>query len=404
MPFPTLAPFNDSDSIRTDMATVDARLVALSTKLGEGTTDTLYVDQANERVGIRTGSPAHRLHIAGAGVAVKDIYIAHTLGNGSGLASTYRPIDAECFYTATDIANPFTLAWSGVRSGVQYGNGGVAAVGTAHALTADMIVAGNGNASNEHAGLAITHRYDIGTGYAQTAGPSGRAWLMDLGLHGPIGVQPGLLNGITQLVNNHYNGSPSAGASAALWLVTRQGSGTGIDATHDAAATYPVDVGLGIAGQSSAGANLIGFTVGIQLGGFASGGSGWGVTASKFDVGLKVRDVVTAAADLGGPLIFTADNAHDVGASASGRPRNLFVGTALFAGGLVQGQAFRASGDPGSGVSNLTIYTNGQNTATARSTGVGTIKFADATARDNAGFIKIWVGTTAYHIPVFAAN
>lgn len=44
------------------------------------------------------------------------------------------------------------------------------------------------------------------------------------------------------------------------------------------------------------------------------------------------------------------------------------------------------------------------NTGVARSTGIGTVKFADATARDNVGFLAVDLGATTYYIPVFAAN
>lgn len=68
---------------------------------------------------------------------------------------------------------------------------------------------------------------------------------------------------------------------------------------------------------------------------------------------------------------------------------------------VVQGSLV-AGGDSG-GTAGCNTFSNGSNTA-ARSTGVGTIKFADATARDNAGFIKIYVGTTTYWVPIFAAG
>jgi hypothetical protein len=42
------------------------------------------------------------------------------------------------------------------------------------------------------------------------------------------------------------------------------------------------------------------------------------------------------------------------------------------------------------------------NTA-ANSTGTGTIKMKGATNRDSAGFVKIYIGTTAYWVPVFSA-
>lgn len=57
-------------------------------------------------------------------------------------------------------------------------------------------------------------------------------------------------------------------------------------------------------------------------------------------------------------------------------------------------------GDIGSGVASHTIITNGNNVA-ANSTGTGTIKLKGATNRDSTGFIKIYVGTTAYWVPFF---
>jgi len=61
-----------------------------------------------------------------------------------------------------------------------------------------------------------------------------------------------------------------------------------------------------------------------------------------------------------------------------------------------------AGGDSG-GTASCNTLSSVSNTA-ARSTGVGTVKFADATARDNVGFIKVYVGTTAYWVPIFAAS
>lgn len=49
------------------------------------------------------------------------------------------------------------------------------------------------------------------------------------------------------------------------------------------------------------------------------------------------------------------------------------------------------------------ISLTGVSDTAIRSTGVGTIKFDDATNRDSAGFIKFYVGTTAYYVPMFAA-
>ena len=58
-------------------------------------------------------------------------------------------------------------------------------------------------------------------------------------------------------------------------------------------------------------------------------------------------------------------------------------------------------GDEG-GIAGTIGLTDVSDTA-ARSTGVGTILFDDATNRNSAGFVKIYIGTTAYYVPVFAA-
>ena len=58
-------------------------------------------------------------------------------------------------------------------------------------------------------------------------------------------------------------------------------------------------------------------------------------------------------------------------------------------------------GDEG-GIAGTIGLTDGFDLAT-RSTGVGTIKFNDATNRDSSGFVKIYIGVTEYYIPVFAA-
>ena len=58
-------------------------------------------------------------------------------------------------------------------------------------------------------------------------------------------------------------------------------------------------------------------------------------------------------------------------------------------------------GDTG-GVANMVGFTDVTNTA-ANSTGTGTVKMKGATNRDSAGFVKIYIGTTAYWVPVWSA-
>jgi hypothetical protein len=70
-------------------------------------------------------------------------------------------------------------------------------------------------------------------------------------------------------------------------------------------------------------------------------------------------------------------------------------------GPVTLGGEVRVSGDTGGAAS--TVALTNTSDLTARSTGVGTILFDDATNRDSAGFIRIYVGTTAYYVPIFAA-
>lgn len=260
-------------------------------------------------------TPAHKLHMVTSGAAVKDIYIDHTLANGTGLATTYRPVDVQANISATDLAAG-TLIWSGIRSGITFGDD-VASVGTAHSITADFVVEGAGNADNEYTPLFAALRYDIGTGFTQTAGPTGRGWLADLNVHGSIAAQPDMLNGLTVFYNNYYNGSPADSPAGGIWLVTRKGQGGGKTATHAAANTYPIDVGLGIVGDSNAGASAVGWTKAIQIGGFGSGwkesGSsyiGTGIDISEFATfGIHIHDRLAGQT---GPAIAVASTAGSV--------------------------------------------------------------------------------------------
>lgn len=63
--------------------------------------------------------------------------------------------------------------------------------------------------------------------------------------------------------------------------------------------------------------------------------------------------------------------------------------------------AIRLTDDPG-GAPSTTTLSSVANTA-SNSTGAGTIKMKGSTSRDSAGFIKIYIGTTEYWVPVFSA-
>ena len=65
------------------------------------------------------------------------------------------------------------------------------------------------------------------------------------------------------------------------------------------------------------------------------------------------------------------------------------------------GGEVRVAGDIGGEASTNTL--TGASDVTANSTGVGTVKFKGATSRDSAGFLKVYIGTTPYYVPVFSA-
>lgn len=115
-------------------------------------------------------------------------------------------------------------------------------------------------------------------------------------------------------------------------------------------------------------------------------GSGSAITNQR---GFSVSSNLTSATNNYG---FYSDIA-----SSSGRWNFYANGTApnYFAGEI------RIAGDIGGQASSNTI--TGVSDVTANSTGVGTIKFKGATSRDSTGFVKIYVGTTAYYVPVFSA-
>jgi hypothetical protein len=135
-------------------------------------------------------------------------------------------------------------------------------------------------------------------------------WFTDWSMYGPIAVQPSRLVGITMLVNNYYNGSPSGVTpSAAAWFVTKSGGGGSLDATHAAASTFTLDVGVGIAGIASASA--AGFTSALKIGGTGA----WGV-ASRFTNAVELLDYDTIGLKFTSPYTASTPVAIAVAAGA----------------------------------------------------------------------------------------
>lgn len=212
---------------------------------------------------------------------------------GWAAVNAVRPIHLEANYVATDVpvvSGAPANSYQGITSTVNFGNDSAApAVGTTHNFSARHVVKSGGNVDNEHAAYFGFVRYENGT--------PGRCWFTDWNVHGPVGVQPERLVGITMFINNYYNGVPHDTPSAGQWLVTKQASGGGGAAEHTAATSYPVDVGLGIIGHSGAvagnGGAGVGFTTALQIGGGGAWGVLGGADGSRIGTGIDLSDFLT---------------------------------------------------------------------------------------------------------------
>lgn len=114
-----------------------------------------------------------------------------------------------------------------------------------------------------------------------------------------------------------------------------------------------------------------------------------------YTAGLGGNAVVVSGVN--GDTYFQSNSASTSTASGS----IILTGGAGIAGSVSVGGEIRADGDVG-GLTSCNTLT-GTSDITANSTGVGSIKFKGATSRDSTGFIKIYIGTTAYYVPVFSA-
>ena len=165
-----------------------------------------------------------------------------------------------------------------------FGAGGVASLGKAFGDVTELVIAGSGDAANEFVAHFAVVRADVGTGYTQSTGPIGAIWGADWTVLGPIAVQPVYFIGQSIVGQNYYNGSPVNGSSVLLAVQTYPQIGGAQDATHQAATSYPIDVGIWVGGESSSSGT--GFTTAIQVGGSDIGG--WEIPASKIGTGINI--------------------------------------------------------------------------------------------------------------------
>lgn len=117
-------------------------------------------------------------------------------------------------------------------------------------------------------------------------------------------------------------------------------------------------------------------------------------TGNNNEVGATIEAVTTDVTGASEDFDLVFKNMAG-GAAAAETARILSTGV------FVAANEIRASGDTGGAASKITL-TNGSD-LTANSTGVGTILFKGTTSRNSSGFIKFYIGTTAYYVPVFSA-
>lgn len=256
-------------------------------------------------------------------------YFAHAYDNAAVTAGETTLATTFVSYTATSPAA--SDVYDAVSTGLTYGTDGVAAIGTIEAANTAVTVQGSGSASNEFATQKVIQNVQLGTGFTQSTGPIGRSWLFDTTLLGPIGVQPNLLDGLVMVANNYYNGSPADQPSVGIALLSgKADAGGGQDATHSAATTYPMDIGLWIGGTASASA--AGFTTAIKLGGAASP---WGESGSVIGTAIDITQYATRGIYIHAPI---------------GSPTASIEADGLIKGGTIQASSAYKSVDGTSGV------------------------------------------------------
>ena len=222
--------------------------------------------------------------------STKNFKLSQTVTATATTAIDYKPIDITLSYEGTNVTDRHDLADAGMHLKRNYGSDSVDAKGTCHAFTIATDIKGSDNYDNEVGSCVI---------FMATDTEPASMWCTDFNLHGPVNVQPGMLIGLSQFINNYYNGSPTRNTSAGLGIYTKYNGGGGSQSGHVNATTYPIDLGLiicGTSGNSGSSTGGIGYTTGIQVGGF---GGSWQTSGfSRVGTGLKIFDCYTNAIDL----------------------------------------------------------------------------------------------------------
>ena len=195
--------------------------------------------------------------------------------------------------TATDLAATNSL--NNLKIQTRFGLGGVASLGLPILRNEQLDIIGSGSADNEFNINTSQLLVNIGTGFTQTAGPTGFITFADNRMEGPVAVQPRSLFGNGQTCNNYYNGSPAYATANCGFTATYYASSN--EAIHLAADTFPYNLGYWIGGISHHGGNDdVGFTIALQIGDGITPSGVW--SDSRIGTAIKIRDAYTIVEDL----------------------------------------------------------------------------------------------------------
>jgi hypothetical protein len=133
---------------------------------------------------------------------------------------------------------------------------------------------------------------------------------------------------------------------------------------------------------------------------------GTGVTATTGGVTATAGDILASAGDFVATLGDFIADAGNITATLGGisAGSNILAGADISttAGDIKATAGQLVAGGDTAGTAGKTTFTNGNSTTI--STGVGSVKMSSVNAADNAAWIKIYVGATAYWIPAWTTN
>lgn len=303
-------------------ATSGAFTLTVRTQTGSGVAVTqgqvkeVYSDGVDLRTAESSGV-ATALDVDPTGNAAQVFQIDHSYSDDDFASSSGNHPDYSALVLnhtnlaeSANITNLFDLIWTGLRSHVQWGSDTVNARGTGHGATVTVDVQGSAGANNELAAYMGWMRAKAASGLDADGVAS--HWFCDFSLHGNIGAQSALLNGITMFVNSHHASDPSRGPSACAWLVTKPGQGGGAEDGHSTEATHPLNYMLGIVGYGGDVAQSTprrGAQVAISIGEW---GSGWQVAGDEgkswFEHALSIRGGEASAIRIRDPHYDASNN------------------------------------------------------------------------------------------------